>query len=446
MRILLVGDEVQGRPVLSPGLRSRGFEPRLARSAIEVEQELGRGDYPVMVLDWELAGAGAEAVLRTGRSHGCSVIVLTREASAVGHLRRSGASTCLVKPFPFHALEVALRGPPPAARPAGVAPAVGERPPAAAGVESRNPIMNRLLQLAWRAAESDANVLLLGESGTGKSVLAREIHRRSARFDQPFVTVHCPCLHPQLLESQLFGHVKGAFTGAVQDSVGRAAAAHRGTLFLDEVGDLPLALQPKLLRLLQDREFERVGDTETQQVDIRIIAATHRDLAAEVAAGRFREDLFYRLNVVTLRVVPLRRRPEDIVPCARRFLAQLNPRGDRIARDFTAAAQQMLQAHTWPGNLRELRNTIERAAILGRGDQIDRNDLLLDASPNRAPRPVVGEMVSLAELEQAHIREILGRVGNYRQAAEILGIDKSTLYRKVREFAEDRESRLAACA
>lgn len=305
--------------------------------------------------------------------------------------------------------------------------------------------MNRLLQLAWRAAEADATILLLGESGTGKTALAAGIHQRSQRRDQPFVTVHCPCLHPQLLESQLFGHARGAFTGAVADTIGRAAAADGGTLFLDEVGDLPLELQPKLLRLLQDREFERVGDCQTQRVNIRVLAATHRNLAAEVAEGRFREDLYYRLNVVTLRVVPLRRRPEDILPCAEAFLREVeSPRTHRL-RGFTAGAQAMLAAHPWPGNLRELRNAVQRSAILARGERIDRTDLLLDGNGRRTPVPIVGESVTLAELERAHIQEVLSRVGNYRQAARILGIDKSTLYRKLRAQST-AEERVLACA
>jgi two-component system, NtrC family, response regulator AlgB len=317
------------------------------------------------------------------------------------------------------------------------------------GFESKNPAMNRLLHLAWRAAESDASVLLLGESGTGKSSLAAEIHQRSRRRCGPFVTVHCPCLHPQLLESQLFGHTKGAFTGAVMDTTGRVAAADGGTLFLDEVGDLPLELQPKLLRLLQDREFERVGDYETQRVNIRVIAATHRNLADEVAAGRFREDLFYRLNVVALRVIPLRRRLEDLLPLARIFLTDVTDARGGSPRDFTPAAQALLQMHAWPGNLRELRNTVERAAILCRRDFIDRSDLLLDITGSaRPPPPHVGDFVSLAELEQAHIREVLSRVGNYRQAARILGVDKSTLYRKIRDRLPtiDDDDTVRACA
>ena len=323
--------------------------------------------------------------------------------------------------------------------------ATSPEPGPARELTSKNPVMNRLLQLAWRAAETDATLLLLGESGTGKTALAAAIHEHSLRRDRQFVTVHCPCLHPQLLESQLFGHARGAFTGAVADTIGRAAAADGGTLFLDEVGDLPLELQPKLLRLLQDREFERVGDCETQRVDIRVIAATHRNLPAEVAAGRFREDLYYRLNVVALRVAPLRRRPEDILPCAELFLHEVGSAAGRHPRGFTASAQAMLLGHPWPGNLRELRNTVERAAILARGDTIDRTDLLLDAGGRRAPVPVVGEPITLAELERAHIAEVLAQIGNYRQAARILGIDKSTLYRKLRAHALGDDAALA-CA
>jgi two-component system, NtrC family, response regulator AlgB len=434
MKILLVGQDVPEHNALSPRLQGRGFLTRQARTPDEVRDQLANGGCDVVVLDWELTGAAAAEILAQTTASERRAIVMTCDATAVRRLCEAGASTCLVKPFAVHALEVALRDVPPPPvrlRPRPAGPEAG----ALAPIETRNPAMNRLLHLAWRAAETDASMLLLGESGTGKSALAAAVHRHSRRRDHAFVTVHCPCLHPQLLESQLFGHVKGAFTGAVTDTVGRVAAADGGTLFLDEVGDLPLELQPKLLRLLQDREFERVGDCETRRVDIRVVAATHRNLGEEVAAGRFREDLYYRLNVVALRIVPLRRRPEDILPSARAFLAQLTAAAGRGPADFTSAAQAMLQGHAWPGNLRELRNTVERAAILCRGDQIDRTDLLLDARVDAAPVPRVGEFVSLAELESAHIREVLSQVGNYRQAADILGVDKSTLYRKLRSRA-----------
>lgn len=445
MKILLVGCDEPSAVPLSPRLRGRGFTTHRVLSPEEVRRQLTRGGCDVVVLDWETTGEAAAEILAQTNAFDRPAIVLTRDATAVPRLHEAGARACLVKPFAVRALEVALRGGaqvnrhPPRREPL---PGPAEGPI----IETRNPSVNRLLNVAWRAAESDASVLLLGESGTGKSALAAAIHQRSRRKSGAWVTVHCPCLHPQLLESQLFGHVKGAFTGAVMDTVGRVGAADGGTLFLDEVGDLPLELQPKLLRLLQDREFERVGDCETRRVDIRVIAATHQNLAQEVAAGRFREDLYYRLNVVALRVPPLRRRAEDILPCARAFLAQLRARTGRGPTGFTAAAQTMLQSHCWPGNLRELRNTIERAAILCRGELIDRTDLLLDPRNGRAPVPQVGEFVTLEELEEAHIREVLARVGNYRQAAQILGVDKSTLYRRIRDCEHAAEDTRATAA
>lgn len=455
MRVLLVGEDEQdeGPGRLRLGLRARGFQTNSACSADAVQVQLAGGRCDVVVLDWDRTGEAAADILARTAAYRRPAIVLIEDADAVPQLRRAGATTCIVKPFAVHTLEVALRARFPVRRrgrdgvggPAATDALPSSAAEAPAWVETRNPVMNRLLHLAWRAAETDVSVLLLGESGTGKTALAAAIHQRSPRRHGPFVTVHCPCLHPQLLESQLFGHTKGSFTGAVSDTIGRAAAASGGTLFLDEIGDLPLELQPKLLRLLQDREFERVGDCETQRVDIRVIAATHRELADEVAAGRFREDLYYRLNVVALRMMPLRRRPEDVLACARAFLGRLTGRPHRSPLDFTPAAQIMLQAHSWPGNLRELRNAVERAAILGRGDVIDRSDLLLDPGHGRTPMPHVGELVSLEELERVHIREVLSRIGNYRQAARILGIDKSTLYRKARDLAGGREP-LKACA
>ncbi|HEX2099331.1 MAG TPA: sigma-54 dependent transcriptional regulator, partial [Candidatus Synoicihabitans sp.] len=396
MRIVLLGD-LDDQAQLQAGLRSRGFEATCASAHVaRATSAPPRAD--AIVVDWDRITADdrawlAELDAQTRR------IVLAREPAADA-TRSHRFTTWLLKPCSVHTLEVALRattrrGAP---RAEASAPTFGRTPaPERVLVESRNPVMNRLLNLAWRAAETDASVLLLGESGTGKTALAAAIHARSGRRHAPFVTVHCPCLHPQLLESQLFGHAQGAFTGAVSDSVGRVEAAAGGTLFLDEVGDLPLDLQPKLLRLLQDREFERVGDCETRRADIRVIAATHRNLPDEVAAGRFREDLYYRLNVVALRVVPLRRRCEDILPLARAFLAQVTRTGRPPPRDFSMAAQAMLQAHPWPGNLRELRNAVERAAILTPGEVVDRTDLWLDGDGAHVPAPRVGEMVSLSE-------------------------------------------------
>jgi NtrC-family two-component system response regulator AlgB len=297
--------------------------------------------------------------------------------------------------------------------------------------------MARVLEMARQAADSDATVLLLGESGTGKNLLARAIHQWSARRGAGFATVNCPSLSPELLESELFGHVKGAFTGATDNRQGRVQAAEGGTLLLDEIGDFPLALQPKLLRFLQDREYERVGDPRTRQADVRLIAATNRDLAEEVTKGSFRQDLYYRINVISLIVPPLRERSEDIVPLARRLLERLVVRYRRPARRFSAAAETALKAYPWPGNVRELQNAVERAVILCPGEEIGVDFLPFLGAPVAiagAAAPRAGDAVSLEALERAHIEAVLGAAPTLDVAARILGIDASTLYRKRKAY------------
>ncbi len=295
--------------------------------------------------------------------------------------------------------------------------------------------MREMAALASRIAPTPATVLLLGEHGTGKTRLAQHIHAKSSRSAKPFITVNCPCLQPQLLESELFGHVRGAFTGAINDAPGRVAAAEGGTLFLDEIGELPLSVQPKLLRLLQDRCYERVGDSRSHAADIRVIAATNCDLRAEVALARFREDLYYRLNVISLVVPSLRQRPEDILPCALHFLGTIGGVLGRHFQGFSPVAREVLQRHSWPGNLRELRNTIERAAILAEGDQIDLHDLpeLIDSGASTELK--AGDFVTLEELLEAHIQQVLARVDTLGSAARVLGIDKATLYRRRKRAA-----------
>ncbi len=297
-------------------------------------------------------------------------------------------------------------------------------------VTSRTPAVHRAYEMAQKVAASDASILLRGESGTGKTVLARLIHSWSARKNRPFSTVSCPSLSPELLESELFGHVRGAFTGAMRDHAGRIAAAEGGTLFLDEIGDLPLALQPKLLRFLQEREYERVGDTHTRRADVRIIAATNVDLEVAAKEGRFRQDLFYRLNVIQIAMPPLRDRPEDIVPQAERILMAIA--GKRI-KGFSQEAIALLRDHAWPGNLRELRNAVERAAILSSGEMIEA-DVLPIHPRNEIRAPNVGDRVTLDELEERHIRAVLRSSKTLEEAAEVLGIDTATLWRRRKHY------------
>jgi NtrC-family two-component system response regulator AlgB len=303
------------------------------------------------------------------------------------------------------------------------------------------PAMKRVMDVLIRAAKTPASVLILGESGTGKSVAARALHDHSLLADKPFITVSCPSLSRELLESQLFGHVRGAFTGAMKDTWGKVKAAAGGTLFLDEIGDLPLEIQPKLLRLLQEREYERVGETITRKADVRIVAATNRDLKQRVADGAFREDLFYRLNVITVEMPPLRSRPNDLLKFAEPYMRLFAGQCARTLTGFSSDAANAMLCHNWPGNLRELRNAIERAVILAQKDQISATDLPSQVqgkgdsiSINGDEGPHIGAPLSLDQIEEAHIRGVLVHSPSLIEAAQTLGIDQATLYRKRKKY------------
>lgn len=295
---------------------------------------------------------------------------------------------------------------------------------------TNEPAMRQVLDVANHVAPTEATVLLRGESGTGKGVLAKAMHARSLRASRAFVTVHCPSLSAELLESTLFGHIRGSFTGAVRDAVGQIETAEGGTLFLDEIGDLPLALQPKLLRLLQDKTYERIGEPNPRHADVRIMAATNRDLEAEVQAGRFREDLFYRLNVIELKLPPLRQRRSDILPLARHLLTFFARQSGRDVRGFTPEAEVAIAAYPWPGNVRELRNAVERGVILTRENAVGREHLPGQLTGAMTTRIEVGSLVTLDDLEAEHLRRVLASAPSLDEAARILGIDPSTLYRK----------------
>ncbi len=303
------------------------------------------------------------------------------------------------------------------------------------------PAMKRVMDVLIRAAKSPASVLILGESGTGKSVAARALHGHSMLADKPFVTVSCPSLSKELLESQLFGHVRGAFTGALKDHWGKVKAAAGGTLFLDEIGDLPLEIQPKLLRLLQEREYERVGETVTRRADVRIVAATNRDLKQRVAEGHFREDLFYRLNVITVEMPPLRARPHDLVKFAEHYMRHFAGQIGRGLMGFTDDAVSAMLRYSWPGNLRELRNAIERAVILAAKDRISAADMPSQVrgegdglAINGEDGPRIGSPLSLDQIEEAHIKGVLAHAPSLIEAAQTLGIDQATLYRKRKKY------------
>jgi two-component system response regulator HydG len=297
--------------------------------------------------------------------------------------------------------------------------------------------MHRVIDVARRVAQVDSTVLLTGESGVGKERIARFIHDESSRGGGPFIAINCGAVPEHLLESELFGHVRGSFTGATQDRVGLFEAANSGTLLLDEIGEVPPPMQVKLLRALQEREIRRVGENRSRAVSARVIAATNRDLVQEIRAARFREDLYYRLRVVEIGIPPLRERREDILPLARAFVADAARRTGRTVSGFTPAAAHQLLRYGWPGNVRELENAIERAVVLTRRSRIDLDDLpgevglaVPDAVAATGVRP-------LAEVERDYIKSVLRAVGGNRsQAAQKLGIGEATLYRKIKQFGE----------
>jgi two-component system response regulator HydG len=309
--------------------------------------------------------------------------------------------------------------------------------PETGGVVARSAAMRRVLDIATRVAHVDSTVLITGETGTGKEVVARWIHEKSPRAAAQFVAINCAAVSQSLIESELFGHVRGAFTGATQDRIGLFEAAHGGTLFLDEVGELPAATQAALLRTIQEREIRRVGENAPRRIDVRVLAATNRELARDLDEGRFRKDLYYRLRVVELNLPPLRDRREDIIPLAQLFLSRRAAAPGRALGMSPRAVDQLLR-YSWPGNVRELENAVERASALAQGKLIEPDDLPEEVR-GAAPGPILGaEIRKLAEIEMDYILAVLERLsGNQTQAAKMLGIGTTTLYRKLRDHDKD---------
>jgi DNA-binding NtrC family response regulator len=298
-----------------------------------------------------------------------------------------------------------------------------------------SPAMARVLDVARRVAQVDSTVLLTGESGVGKERVARFIHHESARTGGPFVAINCGAVPENLLESELFGHTRGSFTGATQDRVGLFEAANGGTLLLDEIGEVPAPMQVKLLRVLQERQIRRVGENKTRAVNVRVLAATNRNLVDEIRAARFRQDLYYRLKVIEIVVPPLRERREDILPLARWFLAATSMRTNRKVSGFTPAAAHQLLRYAWPGNVRELENAVERAVVLARRNRIDVDDLPPEVGLAVPEALTSGDVRPLADVERDYIRSVLRAVGGNRtQAAARLGIGAATLYRKLKQY------------
>lgn len=440
MRALVVDDEQNIRRTLTVALESMGYEATNAATGADALGEIKARRFDVMLLDLKLSEeSGLEVLDEAIRiSPTLAVVIMTAFASidtAVEAMRR-GAFDYLPKPCtPEQLRQVLVRVQKTRKLERRVAELESRLSADSPEIDltTHSPVMKRAFDVAFKAAGTDATVLLLGESGTGKSVLARAIHQRSSRNSGAFVTVSCPSLTRELLQSELFGHVKGAFTGALAETWGKVTAAEGGTLFLDEVGDLPPETQAKLLRLLQEREYERVGETKVRYADVRVIAASNRDLAKAVAAGTFREDLFYRLNVISLTLPPLRDRLDDVERLAMAHLHSVANECDKKIDSISAGALEVMKRYNWPGNIRELRNVIERAVILSGNHEIEANDLTEMVEPDSEIR--IGGKVSLEELETAHIKRVVANSPTLEEAAAVLGIDAATLYRKRKKFS-----------
>jgi NtrC-family two-component system response regulator AlgB len=302
------------------------------------------------------------------------------------------------------------------------------------GILTRNRRMRKILQISRQAADAEAIVLITGESGTGKGLLARLIHDWSPRSEKPFVTVDCAALQENLLESDLFGHIKGAFTGALRDKEGKLKRAEGGTVFLDEVSEIPAPVQGKLLRFIQHHEFERVGDPKPQTVDVRIIAATNKDIEEQVRDGAFREDLYFRLNVLELFLPPLRERPEDVPLLAEHYLTQSARMNEKAVQNISPDALQRLQGNPWPGNIRELINTIERSVIISRDAELGVDNLPPHIANFNAQKFPEASFKSLSEIEREHIQNVIAHSASLEEAAKILSIDPATLWRKRKKY------------
>ncbi|MBE3602815.1 sigma-54-dependent Fis family transcriptional regulator [bacterium] len=443
--IVIVDDEKNIRRNLAVFFESLGHRVRAAAGGAEAIAALGDEPADLVLTDVRMAEMdGLRLLEEIKRRDPATVVVLMTAFATVENAvaaMKAGAQDYVTKPFTLdeirRTLERALELRGLRVENRELRSAVEQAPM----LDTESAAMRRLLDTARQAAASDATILLTGESGAGKNVLARQIHQLSPRRDHPFITVNCTTLSEQLLESELFGHMRGSFTGAVKDKPGRLEAAHQGSVFLDEIADLTPALQTKFLRFVQELSFERIGGERTIQVDARIIAATNRDLESEVAAHRFREDLFYRLNVISLRVPPLRERAGDIVPLARWLLRAAGLRNRRPNLRFSAEAETALRRHRWPGNIRELRNAVERAAVLCRSDEITPDDLPDsifrepgDPGPAPAAAGAAQRPPSLEDVEREHIRRVLAETATLEEAADTLGINVTTLWRKRRRY------------
>jgi DNA-binding NtrC family response regulator len=444
-RVLLVEDDESLRLTQALYLEREGFVTHAVGSFQEAHQRLSDSPYDLVVTDLRLGEASGLDVLADVRNlqSEAEVLVITGYGSvetAVAAMKE-GAYDYLTKPVDPEHLVRMLRKALERQRLRRQVSYLRDQIEHEASLNQMvavSPSMKKILHTIQEVAASDATVLIEGESGTGKELLAKVIHQRSNRDTGPFLAVNCGAMPESLLESELFGHMRGSFTGAHKDHKGLFEAAHGGTLFLDEVAETSTNFQVKLLRALQERTIRRVGDTREVAVDVRIIAASNQNLGQLVRNGQFRRDLFFRLKVIPIHLPPLRERREDILPLAESCVARFSNRMGRRSPELTAAAQDKLLNHTWPGNVRELENILERALIFNKGSIIGAGELLLDSSFSPAlatSQDDAGMLISLAELERRHILQVLSVCRQNRsQAAHILGIGYNTLWRKLNKY------------
>lgn len=443
LRVLVIDDEKNIRATLLLCLEGIGCQVTAVSSGQAALTALSHQTFDLAFLDLRLGETNGLDLLPQllAESPNLAIVVITAYATfdtAVAAIKR-GAKDYLPKPFTpaqiRHVVEQLTERRELTRRVLDLEGQLREVVPEV-DLETDAPKMHAVLDVIVRAAKSEATVFLRGENGTGKGVLARFLHTQSAHASGPFVVVHCPTLSEELLASALFGHAKGAFTGAIRDQAGWVESAQGGTLFLDEIGEISPGLQAKLLRFLQEKQFERVGENKPRHADVRVLAATNRDIETDVKTGRFREDLLYRLNVIEVRTPPLRERPEDIIRLARRFLEFFARSARRPTPELSQSAEQVLLAYPWPGNVRELRNAIERAVILWPTQVIEPQAFPERIATPAASGPQLGGDFALDTIEREHILRVLARTATLEEAAQILGIDSSTLWRKRKKYEE----------
>ena len=448
--ILIVDDDEDTAILLRDSLRKRGFDVDAVNSAQQCLEHLRTDQADVVVTDVQMSGMSGIDLCQELRQRypDLLTLVLTGQGgleTAIGAIR-AGAYDFITKPVKVEALAIAVTR---ALEHLSLKREVRrlrlhvDKDMPIDGIAGSSPAIRETIEMIRRVSDSDATVLVTGESGTGKELVARALHNLSPRRDQPFVAVNCAAMPAPLLESELFGHVRGAFTDAKRSRAGLFVQAGAGTIFLDEIGEMPIEMQVKLLRVLQERKVRPVGGDEEVPFEARVVTATNRDLETEVEEKRFREDLFYRINVVAIPVPPLRARAGDILQLAQYFLKRIAGRTNKPVQGISGPAARLLMDYDWPGNVRELENCMERAVALCRLDEVTVDDLPAKVQEHQSSKIVIttespGELITLDEMERRYVRQVLNAVGgNKTHAARILGIDRRSLYRRLEEPRHD---------